>query len=285
MQILPRKGKYVDPATIALCRSMLDDFDTLPGERLFEEFRKLLMKSDKPSMGLQFLTDCGWITKFPELDAMRYCPQHPVYHPEGDVWTHTLLVIDKAAEERQYLPDDWKLAYMFGMLLHDVGKPVTTDRETFSANGHDTLGVPLAKQFMARLTNEIDLIDKTLAIVETHMRSSAMHKAQSTPGAWRRLHNHVPLQILARVTLADSRGRTGETGSKPVPEFDTCLQYSEEFGTDRIKPLLQGRHLIERGHTPGPEFTKILNRAFQFQLDSGCVEVDELYNFAVKDKS
>lgn len=285
MQLLPRKGKFVDPATIELCRSMINDFGTLPAERLFEEFKKLFLKADTPSLGLQFLADCGWLSKFPELAALQNCPQHPEYHPEGNVWTHTLLVMDQAARLRPALPADWRLAYMFGMLLHDIGKPVTTDLKTFTAYGHEKAGLPLAKQFMERISNESELIDRTLRIVETHMRPSALHKAESSAGAWRRLHNRVPLHILAYVTYADSKGRTGTKGAQEVPEFATCMAFSEELGKDVIKPVLLGRHLIERGLQPGPQFTSLLDSAFEYQLDTGCTDIDTLFHHAQNKKA
>ena len=90
MQILPRKGRIVDANTIELCKTMINEFDLLPKERVFEEFKKLLLKAKMPSLGLQFLKDCGWIIHFPELEALIGCKQHPKWHPEGDVWAHTL---------------------------------------------------------------------------------------------------------------------------------------------------------------------------------------------------
>jgi tRNA nucleotidyltransferase (CCA-adding enzyme) len=282
MQLLPRKGKFVDPATIALCKTMIDDFDTLPGERVYEEFKKLLLKASQPSHGLQFLADCGWIEKMPELNALRGCPQNPVYHPEGDVWVHTLMALDNAAFLLHHVPANWRLGFMFGVLCHDVGKPETIDLKTLTTYGHENVGRAIAGRFLKRMTSQKDIIDQTLAIVYAHMRPGALFKAGSTDGAWRRLHNTVPLQVLAWVTQADGTARTGRDVQMPVDELETMLGYGRQFGKSRIGPVLLGRHLIERGHRPGPGFKQILDRAFQYQLDTGCMNVDELYQAGIQ---
>ncbi len=281
MQLLPRKGKFVDPDTIELCRSMVDEFDTLPGERIYEEFKKLLLKSTKPSLGLQFLADCEWLTKFPELHALRGCPQNPLYHPEGDVWVHTLMALDNAAFLLHHVPPNWKLGFMLGVLCHDIGKPETTDPETFTSYGHENVGRAIANRFLKRMTTQKEIIDQTNAIVYAHMRPGALYKANSTAGAWRRLHNTVPLQVLAWVTQADGTARTGRDVNEPVDELEVIHTYADEFGKSRIGPVLLGRHLLARGHKPGPEFKTILDKAFQYQLDSGCMDVDELYKIGV----
>jgi tRNA nucleotidyltransferase (CCA-adding enzyme) len=281
MQLLPRKGKFVDPDTIALCRSMVDDFDTLPRERIFEEFRKLLLRADKPSLGLQFLVDCGWIEKFPELKAMIGCPQNPEYHPEGDVWVHTLIVVDNAAQLREHIPEKWQMAYMLGMLCHDMGKPETTDPVTLSSNKHEVIGQHIAYRFLRRMTNNSLLIDRVMTIVSTHMRPSALYKQNAGEGAWKRLHNIIPLQIIAWVTHADATGRRGRSINDIFPDHTLALKYGEEFGIDKIEPVLKGRHLIDSGLAPGSSFKPMLEAAYQHQLDTGCTDVEELLRIAL----
>ena len=281
MQLLPRKGKFVDPQTIELCKSMVDEFDTLPRERIFEEFKKLMLKTLTPSLGLQFLSDCGWLIKFPELHALQGCPQNPEYHPEGDVWVHTLMVVDNAAQLREQLPDEWKLAFMLGMLCHDMGKPETTDPVTLTSHKHEMVGQHVAYRFMRRLTNNSNLINKVISIVATHMRPSALHKQEAKEGAWKRLHNAIPLHVVAWVTQADAAGRTGRTVGDVFPEHQLALRYAEEFGEDEIQPVLTGQHLIDKGFSPGPYFRTMLDAAYQYQLDSGCTDIAELYEVAL----
>ncbi len=281
MQLLPRKGKFVDARTIEICRSMIDEADTLPGERVYEEFKKLLLKSKYPSKGLQFLADCGWIVKFPELDALRGCPQNPEYHPEGDVWVHTLLAIDNAAFLLHHVPAKWRLGYMFGVLCHDIGKPATLDKEKLTSNGHEAAGSVSSENFLKRMAAPGEIITQTRDIVFTHMRPHSLYKGDSGAGAWRRLHNRVPLQVLAWVTQADGKARGEADVNEPVDELEMVLNFGREFGKSRIGPVLLGRDLIERGHKPGPEFKTILDRAFQYQLDTGSVDVEELYSAGV----
>lgn len=278
MQILPRKGKFVDTATIELCRSMIDEFESLPSERLLQEFNKLLMKTDKPSAGLKFLIDCGWIVKFPELEAMIGTPQNPEHHPEGDVWTHSLLVLDNAAKLRNKLPEDWQLPFMYGMLCHDMGKPVTTDPIRLTAYKHEAEGVAKALNFMHRLTNNIELTEKVLSIVKNHMRPYQLATERVSPGAWKRLHNELPLHIAAFVTQADKCGNFTDDVLKMKPETETILSKSNELGRQKITPILKGEHLIKKGHKPGPEFKRILSAAFDIQLDEGIEDADTLYS-------
>jgi tRNA nucleotidyltransferase (CCA-adding enzyme) len=282
MQTLPRKGKYVDASTIALCASIVDEYDTLPKERVFEEFKKLLLLTKTPAMGFLFLHDCGWLKKFPALDALIGCAQHPVHHPEGDVWMHTLYTLDHAAAMRDQLPEEWRLAFMFGMLCHDFGKPAVTDPVEFTAHQHESEGEKIARQFMKTLSDNVELIEKTAAIVLTHMRPYAFYKAGAKEGAWKRLHNIVPLHILAYVTQADASGRAKEAPAQYAPEFELCLRYANAFGKGNIQPVLLGRHLIERGHPPGVGFRAILDQGYQYQLDSGSTDVEDIYRNALK---
>ena len=92
MQLLARKAKTVDAETMRLIRSMADTFPELAAERVHEEWRKLLLKAERPSVGLEFLRESGWIKWFPELEALIGCGQHPEWHPEGDVWIHSCLL-------------------------------------------------------------------------------------------------------------------------------------------------------------------------------------------------
>jgi len=129
MQLLARKCPHghVDPSTMNLIRGMVDSFPHLAKERVWEEFKKLLMKAERPSVGLEFLRDSGWIVHFPELADLIGCEQHPEWHPEGDVWIHSMHTVDSAAWVRDNadLPEGWAEAFMVGTLCHDVGKPST----------------------------------------------------------------------------------------------------------------------------------------------------------------
>ena len=281
MQLLPRKGRTVDPGTVGLCRSMAGEFGDLARERVHGEWRKLLMLAERPSPGLEFLRECGWIAHFPELASMIGCPQKPKWHPEGDVWTHTMLAVDAGAAVRDRIPPDWREAFMFGILLHDTGKPATTDAG-LSSKGHATEGEKLARTFMRRMTTDRKLITNVAAIVREHMNPWQLHKSGAKESAWRRLHNRVRLDILGWVTRSDDGGRTGRPDGTPHSPSDMAFAYAETFGAEPIRPVLLGRHLIAAGYRPGPEFTAMLDRAYQYQMETGCTDTGTLLRVAAQ---
>jgi len=275
MQLLARKGKAVAPETLELCRHLAGQYETIAKERIFEEWNKLLMKAEKPSMGLQFLLDCEWIKYYPELDALRDTPQKYEWHPEGTVWNHTLLATDAAAQLREKLPEEWKRAYMYGVMLHDVGKPSTTSEE-LTSHGHAEKGAPIAKQFMRRLTDDVDLIDKVFTIVHDHLRPGQLCRSGAPESAWKRLHNDIPLNVIAYVSKADSTGRAGRSHDDLHMPSELALKYFEKYGAKKIPPVLMGRDLIAAGYAPGKIFGEVLSEAYQIQIDEGIADKNVL---------
>ncbi|MEP2278591.1 hypothetical protein [Maribacter sp.] len=277
MQLLPRKGKSVAKSTLALCRKMVDSYSELPAERIFVEWEKLLLKADQPSIGLEFLRDSGWLKHFPELQNLVGCPQNPVWHPEGDVWVHTCMVLDNAAKLRGHIPEKWKLPFMFGALLHDVGKPSTTTLE-LTAYGHDVKGMPLAENFLKRMTNNKTLIHKVTTIVGLHMRPGQLYVSGAKEAAWKRLHNKCRIDILGWQSKADSAGRTGRDVILDEHKVsETCFNLFEKFGENEIKPLISGKDLIDLGLKPSQQFGVILSSCYEKQLD-GKSRKDLLYD-------
>jgi tRNA nucleotidyltransferase (CCA-adding enzyme) len=266
MQLLPRKGKTVAPETIKLCQSIVDDYHTLPKERIFEEFKKLLLKADKPSLGLNFLKDSNWLIHFPELFNLIGCKQNPEHHPEGDVLIHTLMVVDNAAILKHNVPEDLQLAYMFAALLHDVGKPSTTNPNDLTSYGHDDAGIEIAESFMLRITNEISLIDNVKKLVGLHMRVGQLTIGKANISAWKRLHNKYRLDVLGWLSKADSNGRTDRSLDNEHLPSELSLKYFKKFG-DVIKPIVNGKELIDLGWKPGIELGKYLKFAFELQMD------------------
>jgi len=267
MQLLPRKGKVVEPKTLQLCRRMVNEFTHLPKERIFDEFCKLLLKAEKPSVGFEFLRASGWIVHFPELHNLIGCPQNPEWHPEGDVWIHTMMVVDNAARLRADVPEEWRLAFMFGTLLHDIGKPDTTVLPLCTAHGHDQVGAELSKVFMDRITNNKCLTENVESIVRFHMRPGQLFRSKAGKPAWRRLHNKFRLDILGWMSKADSSGRTGRSIEDKHEPSEKCFTLFETLGEKAIPPIVQGRDLIALGMTPGVEFRSILKEAYELQME------------------
>jgi tRNA nucleotidyltransferase (CCA-adding enzyme) len=281
MQLVARKGKRVTKECIDLCSTMKESCATLSGDAIYGEFVKMLMLSERPDRGLRFLEESGLVNLFPELSALIDCPQKPKWHPEGDVWTHTQLAVREAAIYRDELPEEWRLPFMFGMLLHDVGKPTTLDKEKLSNHGHDIKGVPFARAFMERLTKNEKLIDKTLRIVKTHMRAKSYLRPSTKASAWRKLHNKCPLQVLAYVSICDGDACNIDPSKRIGKEneaFKECMRMHKVIGEhpENIPPVLMGRHLIVAGHKPGTKFGVMLNKAYEHQLETGCEDIQEL---------
>lgn len=270
MQIAARFELKVDAETLALCQGI--EPENLPKERIFGEWKKLITKGALPSIGLNFLKDCGWIRYYPELEALIGCEQDPEWHPEGDAWVHTLHCMDVFARER--INDEREdLIVGLGVLCHDMGKPVTTFKDEegrIRSPGHDIAGVPIAEKFLRRMTEEKALIESVLVLVETHMRPAELYKTQSGTSAIRRLANKVGrVDRLIRVVSADMQGCPPKDNSM----FLEGLKWFDKQGEilkvidSAPKPIILGRHLIALGLSPSSRFRGILTDCFEAQLD------------------
>ena len=264
----------LDPAseTIAICRKMTPE--RLPPERLFGEWEKLLTEGVKISKGLNFLRDVGWVKYYPELERLIGCKQDPEWHPEGDVWNHTLCCLDAFARERDVRREtkDEDLVVGLAVLCHDFGKPACTSydpvKKRVRSLGHDEEGVEPTLTFLSRLTNEERLLKEVPPLVRLHMRPFAMWRDKSSDGAIRRLAAKVVrVDRLIRVAAADDAGRP-PFPSEPEPlEWLAAQAERLRVADSAPKPIVQGRDLIALGMKPGVEFGKILKAAYDAQLD------------------
>lgn len=276
MQFVARFDLDPAPETIAICRDMTPE--GLPCERLFGEWEKLLVKGVKISKGLRFLRSVGWTRYYPELERLIGCQQDPQWHPEGDVWDHTLCCLDAFAREREAngrtegrsAAED--LVVGLAVLCHDFGKPACTSydpvKKRIRSRGHDEAGVEPTLAFLRRLTNEERLLKEVPPLVRLHMRPFAMWKDRSSDSAVRRLAAKVGrIDRLLRVAAADDEGRP------PYPSEPEPLRWlAEQAERLRVadaapKPLVRGRDLIALGMTPGVEFGRILKESYEAQLD------------------
>ena len=281
MQFIARFELKLAPETLQVCRSISKE--GLPPERIFEEWKKLLLKGTKPSMGLQFLRECGWVRYYPELKALIGCEQDPEWHPEGDVWTHTLHCLDAFAKKR--LNNDWEdLVVGFAILCHDLGKPATTRFEDghIRSRGHEAAGEGPTRSLMARMSKHKELIESVVPLVITHLRPRELYLDRSGDAAIRRLARKVQrIDRLVRVVEADLAGRPPipDTG---CPECQWLLEKSEALAVkDSVpRPIILGRHLIQLGQQPGPHFKKILDHCYEAQLDGKFETVENGINFA-----
>ena len=279
MQFVARFGLTPAPETVEICRGMTPE--GLAPERLFEEWAKLLVKGVAISKGLEFLRATGWVKYYPELERLIGCRQDPHWHPEGDVWNHTLCCLDAFAKEREERGarreergerSEEDLVVGLAVLCHDFGKPACTAydpvRGRIRSLGHDEAGVEPTLSFLRRLTNEERLLREVPPLVRLHMRPFAMWKDRSSDGAIRRLAAKVVrIDRLIRVAAADDAGRPPYPSE---PEPLRWLAHEAErlkVADSAPKPLVQGRDLIALGMKPGVAFGKILKAAYEAQLD------------------
>ncbi|MDA9317252.1 HD domain-containing protein [Puniceicoccaceae bacterium] len=274
MQFITRFDLEPDPETIALCRELSPEH--LPMERLWEEWKKLILKGNQISKGLHFLKDCGWLQYAPELEALDGCGQDPQWHPEGDVWKHTCHCLDAYAAHRT--GNEWEdLIVGLAVLCHDLGKPDTTytdDNGRIRSPRHDVLGVPVAQSFLERLTRQKKIFEEVLPLVEQHMRPLALYRDGAGDSAIRRLAARVKrVDRLVRVAHADKNGRP-PIPADDFPEGKWLLDKTAELAIqdNAPKPILLGRHLVDLGIKPGRHFGKILDQVYEAQLDGAFID-------------
>ena len=278
----------IAPETVELCGSI--DVTDLPHERIWGEMEKLLLRSQRPSIGLKWLYDLGLVDQlFPEMKALVGVPQEPEWHPEGDVDVHTLMVADEARNLIDDLPYEKQVAVMLGAVCHDLGKPPTTVfmDGRWRSHSHDEAGVEPTLTFLDTLgiftLNGYDVRNQIVQLVRYHLKPGEYYKSKSPvgDGAFRRLARKVEPDLLYRVAKADSLGRNPDWlpperrfGSEAQEWFIAKVR---ELDIERKapEPILMGRHLIELGMKPSPAFKKILNAVYEMQLDDKVSSLEE----------
>jgi tRNA nucleotidyltransferase (CCA-adding enzyme) len=280
VQLAARFSLDVDAATRALCRSI--PLDDLPGERIWGELEKLLLQAPRPSIGFTLALDLSVVDGIlPEMRALVGCPQEPEWHPEGDVWVHTLMVIDHARAGIDDLDRSGRIAIMLGAICHDFGKPATTAviDGRIRSMGHEEAGVAPATALLDRLNiHSIDGVDvrrDVLGMVAHHLKPGAWHKAGDVGGgAFRRLAQKVDLELLGRLAKADCMGRGGGFDCSAMDWF---RERARHLGVEHQPPapLVLGRHLIALGVEPGPEMGKLLKQIYERQLDGDVASTED----------
>jgi tRNA nucleotidyltransferase (CCA-adding enzyme) len=281
LQFAARFELTVDDATAELCRRI--ELDDLPAERIWGEIEKLLLLAARPSIGFRLALDLGVIRRiFPEIEALVGCEQEPEWHPEGDVWVHTLMVIDQARTRIDDLDRARQVVVMLGAVCHDLGKPPTTafvDGRIRSID-HEQAGVAPATRLLDRLNihtlDGYDVRKQVLGIVAHHLKPG-MFRQSPTPvsdGAFRRLAQKVDLELLARVAKSDCLGRVGGFDCSAMDWF---LDRARELGVQHAPPdpLVKGRHLLALGLPPGPRIGSVLRQIYEKQLDGSIATVEE----------
>jgi len=284
MQFIGRFEMTPDQTLHHLCKTM--NVTHISRERIEVEFEKLFLKSKRPSLGIRWVHSLGRLHElFPELGALVGTAQEADWHPEGDVFEHSMQAVDAAAALN--IEDKFtRLILAYAALCHDLGKPYTTQiiKGKLKSHGHDQAGVPLTKSLLHRITHNNDLITAVCKLVKHHMAPGLFVKEGAKPPAYKRLATKlspdVTMIMLADLAYADIRGRNPESHEPltiPLPHIDEFVQRAQEFGVDTHseEPALLGRDIMDIMQ-PGPKMGDFLRRAYEIQIDEGIKDKEIL---------
>ena len=284
MQFIGRFEMEPDEQLNVLCKRM--DITGVSRERIEEEFAKLFLKSRRPSFGIEWLREIGRLQEIlPELAAIIGVPQDPQWHPEGDVFEHTMQAIDVAAA-LTYASDEEKLIMIYAALCHDLGKLETTEEidGRIKSLEHAQEGAPIAQQLLSRITNNKKLIEAVCKLVSYHMAPVQFITGHARSAAYKRLARklapEITLQQLAQLSLIDKRARSPIKGKLLIiddPAVTKFLQKAQELNVLETveEPVLLGRDLMDVVE-PGPKMGELLKKAYEIQIEEGITDKEEL---------
>lgn len=299
-QFAARFDMEVDPETLKVVAAQ--PLEQLPGERILPEFSKMLLKGQKPSKGIEVLHQANLLRYFPEIEALQGVPQEPKWHPEGDVYVHTLMVLDEAAKQRTGDPE-FDLPLMFGALAHDFGKPVSTAEidGKITSRGHEEAGVEPANAFMGRMKAPLALTKQVETLVSFHLRPAILPNTGGGRKGYRKLGREldeggVSPDLLTAMSKADVLGRTTEAAlRRDVASQDKFLEEYHQHVTSqatgpggKLVDSVSGKHLIAKGFKPGPDMGKFLALTRSIEDETAITDPDKLIELAtrfLKDRS
>jgi poly(A) polymerase len=263
----------IEPATFAAMQKLAQQIQAVSRERVRDELTRMLTEGHGRRAFL-LLDESGLLKEvLPEISAMKGVEQPPEFHPEGDVFVHTLLLLD-------HLPQPCPMTLAWGALLHDVGKPATfrvaPDRIRF--DNHVEVGVKIAEEISRRLRFSNDEAQQILALVENHMRFGHVSRMkESTLKRFLRLPEFDQHLALHRADSLSSH--------RHLSTYDFIRQKRAEIPPEKIRPqpLVTGDDLIAAGHAPGPKFREILNAVEDAQLEGRLASRDAALEFVQRE--
>lgn len=290
MQFIGRFGMQPDDELNRICISM--NISHISIERIVDEIEKLFLRSQRPSLGLRWIAKIGRMQEvFPELFTTIGVPQRPDFHPEGDVFEHSMQTLDAAAVW-PYESDDKKLVILFAALCHDLGKATTTQLidGVYKSFGHADAGVPFARQLLKKMTLKKEIHDAVSKLVKYHMEPILFIKGGAKALAYKRLALKLApescLHDLAVVSKADRQGRNGDSKlplTIDIPQLDQFVarakQHNVLFAPE--KAILQGRDILHL-KLSGPEMGRLLKKAYEIQIEQGIEDKQELLDVLIK---
>ncbi|MDQ6678483.1 MAG: CCA tRNA nucleotidyltransferase [Acidobacteriota bacterium] len=261
----------IEPVTFEAIRQNRSLIRGVSAERIRDELSRILTEG-APRRGFELLDEAGLLQEIlPEIAAMKGVEQPAEFHPEGDVWTHTLLMLEGL--------DHPSVTLALGILLHDVGKPGTfraaPDRIRF--DGHVEEGMRLARGILARLRYSNDESEQVLSLIENHMKFKDVPRMrESTIKRFLRMPWFDEHLALHRLDCLSSHGS--------LENYDFVVRKREETPPEQLKPkpLITGKDLIAAGYQPGPGFSSALKAVEEAQLEGQIQSAEEAMGIAMR---
>jgi poly(A) polymerase len=260
-----RFGFAIEERTLAAIQSLASEIHQVSRERVRDELTRMLTEGHA-RRAFELLDASGLLRQvLPEVAKMHGVEQPPEFHPEGDVWIHALLLLEK-------LPSDASPALAWGALLHDVGKPATFRRapDRIRFDGHVEVGVRIAEEILRRLRFSLEETAQIVALIENHMRFGDVHKMkESTLKRFFRLPKFEEHLALHRMDALSSFGG--------LDNYEFAKEKYETLPEEQVRPqlLVTGRDLIEAGYRPGPQFKEMLALTEDAQLEGRIATREE----------
>ncbi|MBC8526325.1 MAG: CCA tRNA nucleotidyltransferase [Candidatus Cloacimonetes bacterium] len=280
LQFVARFELEIEQESKKIIQGMLPQLKELPKERILEEWKKLFLKSEKPSAGLSAGMELGVFKEIhKELLTLLYTPQDSLWHPEGNVWIHTLKCIDCAIKivKRESLGDKIAFVIMLAVLCHDLGKPFTTTvkDDRIVSPEHENAGEKPTRAFLNSIGADKFTKSKVIPLVKNHLSPFALYDSEFkrgekiTDGTIRRLATRLyPATIyeLILIAEADYLGKGNRTQIRKTKKFKTgqwLLERSKTLNVQKDKPadIIQGKDLIAKNFTPSKNFGVIIHLA------------------------
>lgn len=258
-------GFEIEAATWQAVRSRAPLIRKVSMERARDEMDRIWLSPNRVR-GFDLLVDAGLMAEIlPEIMSLKGCDQPPEYHPEGDVFSHTRLMLG-------HLPEDASLPLVLSVLLHDIAKPATrtvdADTGRIRFNGHDKLGAEMAESILRRLKYPNEIIETVTAAVANHMHFIGVRNMRTSTLKRFLARPHIDVELaLHRADCLGSNGR--------LDNYEFLLEKRAELAAEPTclipPPLLTGKDLIALGHSPGPAFARVLHEAQTLQLEGVLV--------------
>ena len=274
----------VEPELVESCRAI--DLGSLPVERITSELRRMLCESSRPSRAFEFLDEADQLDVFEPVARLKGVPQDPRWHPEGDVYVHTMMVVDRAAEIAQSLAGVAREILLFAALCHDLGKPETTsvENDRIRSLGHEAKSAERTREWLDAMRLPGRHVRSIEVLVANHLAPAQFASQGAGPRAYRRLARKLALGDvtvvdLERLARADHLGR-GTTADRAgdIEAGETFLAAAEAAEVrEGVRPdIVSASQLIARGVDAGPRLGQLLARCRELQDETGLEDADRL---------